>query len=125
MNTDLVIWRKFGSKTESWEEFISERNRRKREVMRGRENEPGVSSFISLSAALRCPSKWHYCGYTSIRMYSRVVVLDHQAHGPGGRQVLVQTVWTHVVERVWRARIPIGAGEVYPHLLTKQPYTTD
>lgn len=51
-----------------------------------------------------------------VRLYSRVIVLDHLTHRPQGRQVLVQPIWTHEVERVWRARITVGAGEVDPHL---------
>lgn len=51
-----------------------------------------------------------------LRLYSRVVVLDHLTHRPQGRQVLVQPIWTHEVERVWRARVTVGAGEVDPHL---------
>lgn len=49
-------------------------------------------------------------------VYTRVVVLDHLTHRPQGRQVLVQPIWTHIVERVGRARITIGPGEVDPDL---------
>lgn len=49
-------------------------------------------------------------------LHLRIVVLDNLTHGPQGRHVLVDTIRTHVVERVRRAGVTIRTSKVNPHL---------
>lgn len=77
--------------------------------------------FFSLDAHGLDFDVWFWrCAFSGVllrvNVYLRVVVLDHLTHRPQSRQVLVQPIWTHVVERVRRARITIRASEVDPHL---------
>ena len=47
---------------------------------------------------------------------SPVVVLDHRAHGPDGRQVLVVALGVDEVEGLGGPGVPVGTCEVYGYL---------
>lgn len=49
-----------------------------------------------------------------------VIVLDHLANRPDGRQILIYTIRVEIVQRVRWARVSIWASEVNAHLKIKQ-----
>ena len=57
----------------------------------------------------------HHTSRTTIHL--PVIVLDHAAHGPDSRQVLVIAIRADVVEGLREPGIPVGACEVNGNLV--------